>query len=307
MTVISLFDGMSCGRIALDRLGIKVDTYYASEIDKYAMQVAKKNYPDTIHIGDVTKVSFSRRRLIDADGNKHRIRGDILLIGGSPCQGFSFAGKMKGASTKCNIEITTLEQYLKLKRDGFEFDGQSYLFWEYVRLREEINPKYFLLENVVMAKKWWSMFDNAMGVGAIKINSSLVSAQNRNRLYWTNIPNVTQPKDKGIYLKDIRERLPFRELKPFCFGYYGKDQRISKMKRIYDKKSHCLTTNKGHTLNYYLNRNKTKMRNLSAIEAERLQTVPDNYTSSVNEGARFKMLGNGWTIDVIAHIFKGML
>ncbi len=205
MTVISLFDGMSCGQIALNNLGIKYDAYYASEVDKYAMQVTKDNYPNTIHVGDVSKISFKRGRLRDADGNKYRIRGEVILIGGSPCQGFSFAGKMKGAATKCNIEITTLDQYLKLKDEGFAFEGQSYLFWEYVRLREEIKPKYFLLENVMMVKKWWNMFNEAMGAEAIEINSALVSAQNRKRLYWSNIPNITQPDDKGILLKDILE------------------------------------------------------------------------------------------------------
>ena len=136
---------------------------------------------------------------------RHRIRGKIILIGGSPCQGFSFAGKQKGSVTKCNIKITALEQYLNLKDEGFEFDGQSYLFWEYVRLREEIQPEYFLLENVKMTKKWESMFNEAMGTEPIEINSALLSAQNRKRLYWTNIPGVTQPEDKGILLKDILE------------------------------------------------------------------------------------------------------
>ena len=195
INVLSLFDGMSGGRIALDRMGIKVDNYYASEIDKYAIEVAKYNFPQTEHIGSVVDVNPNDLPHID------------LLVGGSPCQGFSFAGKRLGSVTKCNIDVVSLEQYLELKKDGFEFEGQSYLFWEYMRiltaLREK-NPKIkFLLENVMMTEKWKSMFNEAIGCEPIMINSSLVSAQNRRRLYWTNIPVNTQPKDKGILLRDI--------------------------------------------------------------------------------------------------------
>lgn len=166
MNVLSIFDGMSCGRIALERAGIKVDNYYASEIDKYAIQIAKKNYPDIIHIGDVTKVKANDLPKID------------LLIGGSPCQGFSFAGK------QLNFE-----------------DERSKLFFEFVRLLEECKPKYFLLENVKMKKEYQDIISSYLGVEPIKINSSLVSAQNRERLYWTNIPNIRQPEDKGIFIK----------------------------------------------------------------------------------------------------------
>ena len=170
INVLSLFDGMSCGRIALDKLGIEVDNYFASEIDKYAIQVAKANYPNTIHIGDVTKVRAEDLPKID------------LLIGGSPCQGFSFAGK------------------------GLNFeDPRSKLFFEFVRLVRECKPEYFFLENVKMKKEHQAVISEQLGVQPIEINSSLVSAQNRKRLYWTNIPNVKQPEDKGILLKDILE------------------------------------------------------------------------------------------------------
>ena len=142
MNVLSLFDGMSCGQIALNRLGIKIDNYFASEIDKYAIEVTKANYPGTQHIGSVVNVDGYSLPKID------------LLIGGSPCQSFSFAGKRKGMSTKDEQEILTLEHYLQLKAENYEFEGQSYLFWEYMRLLNEVKPKYFLLENVVMAEKW---------------------------------------------------------------------------------------------------------------------------------------------------------
>ena len=172
MNVLSLFDGMSCGQIALNKLGIKYDKYFACEIDKYAMQVTQHNFPDTIQLGDVqfvTKETF---------GN-HKID---LVIGGSPCQGFSFAGKM------LNFD-----------------DPRSRLFFEYVRLVNELKPKYFLLENVKMKQESKDIITEYMGVDPIEINSALVSAQTRKRLYWTNIPNVGQPEDKGIVLKDIIE------------------------------------------------------------------------------------------------------
>lgn len=166
MNVLSLFDGISCGQVALQRAGIQVDNYYASEVDKYAMQVTQKNHPNTIQLGDVTQL----KGMNDAD----------LLIGGSPCQGFSFAGKQLNFN-----------------------DVRSKLFFEYVRLLEKVNPKYFLLENVKMKQEYQDVISKYLGVKPIKINSSLVSAQNRERLYWTNIPDVTQPADKGIFLKDI--------------------------------------------------------------------------------------------------------
>ena len=168
MKVLSLFDGISCGRLALDRAGIPVEKYYASEIDKYAIQIAQKNYPDTIQIGDVTKLNYLE--LLDID----------LVIGGSPCQGFSFAGKQLNFN-----------------------DPRSKLFFEFVRAVKTIKPKYFLLENVKMKQEFQDIISEQLGVRPIEINSSLVSAQNRKRLYWTNIPNVTVPADKGILLKDI--------------------------------------------------------------------------------------------------------
>ena len=188
---------MSCGQIALADLGITPDIYYASEIDKHAIGQTMLNFPNTVQLGSVVDVYPELLHNID------------LLIGGSPCQSFSFAGKRKGMSTKDNEEIYTLERYLELKEQGFEFEGQSYLFWEYMRILttiREYNPNvFFLLENVEMGKKWEKVLTEAIGVPGIHINSALVSAQNRKRIYWTNIPNVGQPNDRGLLLRDILE------------------------------------------------------------------------------------------------------
>lgn len=318
MNVLSLFDGMSCGQIALDKLGSKVNNYFASEIDKYAMQVTKHNYPNTKHIGDVTKLKGAELPSID------------LLIGGSPCQGFSFAGK------QLNFD-----------------DPRSKLFFEFVRLLEETKPKYFLLENVLMKKEYEQIITDLLGVEPIFINSALVSAQNRKRLYWTNIPNIEQPNDKEILLQDIVEDGGVLEEKSqtilstlykenaksmvtrnkqgllvLCGAMRGRyvvdgKRQDGKMKTAgitqqievrYDGKPNALTTvQKDNNVVYvpdgrpYYEIDGIRLRKLTPTECERLQTVPDNYTACVSNTQRYRMLGNGWTVDVIAHIFKGLL
>ena len=426
MNVLSLFDGMSCGRIALEGLGIKVDNYYASEIDKYAIQVSQANYPDIIQVGDVTELDTSTLPKID------------LVMGGSPCQGFSFAGKQL----------------------AFD-DPRSALFFEFVRCVKELQPKYFLLENVRMKKEYLDVISEYMGVEPIMINSALVSAQNRVRFYWTNIPGIEQPEQRGIVLRDVLETNPDKNLskmttkddKSFCLtsNYHGAiaensierkqrtmipadkplhigtavdikghdqikrvysedgksptlttcggghrepkvmvDERVNKPKRVgtikdgsqgdriysqdakgitlnaqsggtagsgnmlvetisVDKEKKQLTikeaTKKGYTTiedgdcfdmtfpnsktrrgrnmkdksncltaaNYdymrYEHSDEDKevyWRKLTPVECERLQTVPDNYTNHVSNTQRYKMLGNGWTIEVITHILKNM-
>ncbi len=307
---------MSCGQIALNKLGIKYDNYFASEIDKYAIQVTQKNYPSTKQLGSVLNVKGEDLPEID------------LLMGGSPCQGFSFAGK------QLNFE-----------------DPRSKLFFEFVRLLEEIEPKYFLLENVKMKKESQNVITDALGVEPIEINSSLVSAQNRKRLYWTNIPVIRQPKDKAIYLADIIESGIVDRDKSYCIdanywkggnlkSYFEKSRRQlvfggamrgryvvdgkrqdGKMKtagltkqRIevrYDGKTNALTTvQKDNNVVYepdgrpYYEIDGIRFRKLTPTECERLQTVPDNYTDCVSNTQRYRMLGNGWTVDVIAHIFE---
>jgi len=449
MNVLSLFDGMSCGQQALERAGIAVDNYFASEIDKYAIQVTMANYPNTKQLGSVVNVNGYDLPKID------------LLMGGSPCQSFSFAGKRKGMSTKCETEILTLEHYLELKADGYEFEQQCYFSWEFMRLLNECKPKYVLLENVEMGEKWEKVLSKAIGVNGIHINSSLVSAQNRKRIYWTNIGMIPgglfgdlvsiieKPKDKGILLKDVLENevdekyflsdkavdgiiqhKAEQKEKGFGFGAVikndnekmnsltvggkeindlvkidrqaninaveiiangakeqvvgrkaqedgtyirkyeisndekGKTLETNKQKNNVeikaimlgrsaswgmpengDGKSYtlckeqphgikitCLNENQQKKFNPNINSDKanaltlaqgragssdeymdavskianitSRIRRLTPLECERLQTVKDNYTNHVSDSQRYKMLGNGWTVDVIAHIFK---
>ena len=426
MNVLSLFDGMSCGRLALDRAGFPVTNYFASEIDKYAIQVARANYPDTVHLGDVTQIRAEDLPPID------------LLIGGSPCQGFSFAGK------QLNFD-----------------DERSKLFFEFVRLLKALKPKYFLLENVPMKQIYQDVINEQLGVKPVRINSNIVSAQNRDRLYWTNIPVKSLPENKRIYLKDILqdvseigeehyhsmksvaymergndkwsqagsrradgyEQTPnteksftltanmhkgvpynyFKETRQMSFdfgepdtksglimagqadlkghdynrrvyhpdgksptlaaasggnlepkilqvprgknqgGIKAKDGKVptmsgsaweqnnfvmgrivnrrlnykgdrmdddksvpftQKVETRTDNKSNCLTTVDKD--NVVVNESELRWRKLTPVECERLQTVPDNYTAHVSNTQRYRMLGNGFTVDVICHLLKGI-
>ena len=281
MNVLSLFDGMSCGQIALNKLGIKYDNYFASEIDKYAIQVTQKNYPNTKQIGSITDVKGEYLPKID------------LLFGGSPCQSFSNAGNNKG------------------------FDGQSGLFWEFVRLLKETKPKYFMLENVKMKKEWEKVITDALGVEPILINSSLVSAAHRKRLYWTNIPNIEQPKDKGIFIEDIvcsEESIDFnlwlkakntwQLLNKINFKDCPKISAIDVYNKKYktDRKVPTLTLPHHNSLRLWQN---GRVRKFNANELEEFQNVPKDYTNvDLTLNQRHELLGNGWTVDVIAHIFK---
>jgi len=234
INVLSLFDGCSGGQQALEMSNIKVDNYFACEIDKYAIKVTQANYPNTKQLGDVRNVSVKDLPKIN------------LIIGGSPCQSFSFAGKRNGMSTKDSIEIHSLSHYLELKSQNFEFEGQSYLFWEYIRIMQEVKPKYFFLENVMMGDKWERVISKTLGVNPIEINSALVSAQNRRRLYWTNIGMVAaglfgdpisiikMPEDKKLLLKDILQDNPNAK-------YYVSEKLIAKINRT-NNGDKCFTT-----------------------------------------------------------------
>jgi DNA-cytosine methyltransferase len=295
MNVLSLFDGMSCGQISLNNLGIKYTNYFASEVDKYSIKVTQSNFPDTIQIGDVTKVSFKDGILFTENGNFNIGRID-LIMGGSPCQGFSFAGKM------LNFD-----------------DPRSKLFFEYVRLLKEINPKYFLLENVKMKKESENTITEFLGVSPVEINSSLVSAQNRRRLYWTNL-KIDEIVDKGIVFKDIMEKEAtnvYRVTEKMMNWINKSPDRIKKLK-IYNKDSDCkmqmleashhkgISNQRCFMIEDVTNTSDLKYRYISPLECERLQNVPDNYTSCVSNSQRYKMLGNGWTVGIIEHILKGI-
>ena len=279
INVLSLFDGISCGHIALDKAGIPINKYYASEIDKYAIKVTNKNYPETINLGDVTTVS----------GELFNEKID-LLIGGSPCQGFSQAGKMK----------------------NFD-DPRSKLFWEYVRILQEVKPKYFLLENVVMKQEWQDIISEALGVKPIMIDSSLTSAATRKRLYWTNIPGVGQPEDLGITFGDIRER----GVQEGSIYYTDKgidwirrhEKRTGKTLRIIgdSDKMQMLEASmykKYSSQRFFGIEDTHGLRYITVTECERCMNVPDGYTDCCSNTQRYKQLGNGWEVNTITHIFR---
>lgn len=279
ITVLSLFDGISCGMVALERAGIEVDKYIAYEIEHNAIKISKKNYPEIVRGGDVTKEDFT----------KYKGKIDIL-IGGSPCQNLCSCGNRKGLEGE-----------------------ESRLFFDYVRALYETEAKWFLLENnATMTKENQDIITGIMGVEPIYINSNLLTAQERKRLYWTNIPDIKQPEDKGIFLRDIVQ--PREEKKEYeCYkrmmekeeGTLAHKKAWSQVKTL-DQKSRALTTaqnisNSGATNIKYSD---TEYYILTPLECERLQTLPDNYTEGVSNTQRYKAIGNGWTVDVIAHIFK---
>lgn len=324
--MLSLFDGISCGMVALERAGIKVNRYVAYEIDKNAIEVSKKNYPQIEHCGDVTTADFSQYKGFD------------LVIGGSPCQGFSIAGKQLNFN-----------------------DNRSKLYFEFERALKEVEPKYFLLENVKMKKEFSDVITSRLGVQPIEINSNLVSAQNRKRYYWTNIPDVAMPEDKHIMLSDIVHeseancnidlepyKVPFdktlkildKEVYAGKIRYFRSDSQANRVYSIHGKAVTlcgeagggaakmeqylfgCLTPDRenkrqnGQRFNngdkFYTLTAQDKhgvlidgyIRKLTPIECERLQTLPDNYTEGISNAQRYKCLGNGWTVDVIKHILS---
>lgn len=304
MRVLSLFDGISCGQVALERAEIPVEVYYASEIDKYAIAVTQYNYPNTIQLGDVTKIDFSQ------------FIGKIdLLIGGSPCQDLSNYKYDRG-------EVKGLE------------GEKSSLFYYYVKALKIIKPKYFLLENVgTMQKKWVEVMSKEVGCYPIRIESALVSAAERNRLYWTNIGDknynlfgfptcaIPQPKDKELVLKDIVEinNIPDKYwLDKYTFELHNPNDKViatinlkghRQAKEVYNLENKCNTLlcdgNGGNLVKKIYQFG--KIRKLMPIEYERLQNLPDNYTKCISDSRRYSAIGNGWTVDVIAHIFKYIL
>jgi DNA (cytosine-5)-methyltransferase 3A len=291
MNVLSLFDGGSCGQLALHRAGIPVDKYYASEVDPYAIKVTQKNWPNTIQLGDIRNITKDTVENID------------IIFGGSPCQDFSSAGRRDGMSTTDNKDITSLDQYLSLKEKGYEFKGQSYLFWEFVRVLKEIKPKYFLLENIKMKKEWADIITQTLGVEPIEINSSTIVPQRRLRYYWTNIPfhgiekvdyNVSDYIDGEGFPSQCDRSRYFRNSKIFgtLVATYMKGIRGCRP---------AVSTKEG---NYDEDRSPHRM--LSPEECERLQTLPVGYTEGISKTQRYRVIGNGWTVDVLKNIFKNL-
>lgn len=290
MKVLSLFDGISCGMVALEREGIPVEKYAAYEIEPNAIKISEKNYPQIERCGDVKKADFTQ------------YKGFGLILAGFPCQDLSI--------NKAN------RKGLKGERSG--------LFWELVRAIEEAQPKYFLVENnYKMPIEDMNTISETLGVQPILINSALVSAQQRQRLYWTNIPNVTQPIDEGITVVDIIENVTRENLiaettfngkqncidrqnKPLRIGTIGKGGQGERVYSIYGK-TVTMTANGGgrgaKTGLYLIN---DTVRKLTPLEAERAQTLPDNYTNvdGISETARIRTIGNGWTVNIIKHILS---
>lgn len=297
MIVVSTFDGISVGRQALLKAGIPVKKYISSEIDKSAIKISESNFPDIIRLGDIRGINGGNSQV-------------DLYIGGSSCQNFSFAGNKKGMSTTTNVKITSLEQYIHLRNNNFSFEGESYLFWEYVRLLRAIKPKYFLLENVNMKQEWQDVISAALEVSPIKINSSLISASSRNRLYWTNIPNVTIPEKIDISFDDINSNNQdwFSQEAVDKIKKWNAYQKPLDGATLIGSKSKlpCLTArgyNQSHS-GMILITDGTQYRYLTNEEAEQAMTLPIGYTRVGTNKERSHALGNGWTADVITHIFK---
>ncbi len=338
--VFSAFDGMSCGQIALKEIGIIPKKYYASEIDESAIQQTQFNFPNTIQLGDIRNIDAKSIEKVD------------LFIGGSPCANFSFAGKRAGMSTTTNEEIYTIEKYLELKNSGFKFVGQSYLFWEYIRILNQIretNPDVkFFLENVQMGEKWYRVLSDAIGTEGVFINSALVSAQTRKRIYWTNIKSneingvtysdIPQPEDMCIYLDSIindsvdekyyingffeneseyvknanisgEECLLVKEatkighaiIKPGeSFDYERKTSKTRRGRKM-SKKSNTVMGQNMSFLHYDKNR---RVRKFTPKECSMLQGIPKWYKWKCSESKQYKMIGKGWNIPTITHIFS---
>lgn len=289
MKVLSLFDGISCGMVAFERAKIIVNEYFASEIEPNAINISKKNYPEIIQIGDITQIT---EEMLDA------IMPIDIVIGGSPCQDLSVykfdRGEAKGLEGK-----------------------KSSLFYHFERILKYVKPTYFLLENVPMQKEWEDIISDLLGVQPIMINSNLVCAADRKRLYWTNIQGITQPQDKGIMLKDIvvsAEEVPEKYWYNKPFTYNGDDCKVQctlelnsqrHTKEVYNLKGKCntLTCVSGGYQEKKIFQN-GRCRKLTPLEYERLQNLPDNYTEGIADSKRYTTIGNGWTVDVIAHIFS---
>jgi site-specific DNA-cytosine methylase len=309
IVILDLFAGYGGAELSAKFAKIKVQKSYISEINKSALKVLRKHYPKAIFVGDVR--NLRAKDFIDV----------TIICAGSPCQSFSFAGKRKGMVTKTNVEIYTLEQYLKLKNEGFEFEGQSYLFWEFVRLHKEITQLQrkmglpeakFILENVDMEEKWEKIISSAVGVKPVVFDAAVVSAQSRVRLFWTNVGNIEIPENMDVKLGDVIKGavsgVGFRGRKLNGQNYYSYPKTVRG-----DFKCNCLVTTLGsktkegkyYGTGYYQDKN-GNVKSLTIEQAEILQGLEVGYTNveGVSKTARIKMIGNGWSIPVTGRIFQ---
>ena len=315
--VVSAFDGMSCGQIALNDQNIEYENYYAIEINPYSIKVTQDNYPNTIQLGDIRHVNLDNIDNID------------LFMGGSPCTNLSFQNSINDGNFNGLIG-ESYEEYIRMKNNGCVFNGMSYLFWEYVHIIKTKKPKYFLLENVMMPKKWKDIITKTIGVQPVMINSNRFSPQNRKRLYWTNMPIYgLEEQTCDLVLEDILEKEVDKKYYKTMAGVEGnmKSKFMSRIPLHRNQKSRTLMAGQSGTsipniineeYRHLFDKNvcdlvltkelyeKIKARNLTPIEHERIQTVPDNYTKAVSDTRRREMIGNGWTVKLISFLLSGM-
>ena len=294
--VVSLFDGISCGQVALIGAGVHFNKYYASEIDPAAVRVTMINHPKTLQVGDIRELDPKDFHNVD------------LVLAGFPCTDFSLMGLRRGMVTKENVDITSLEQYLELKENGFEFDGQSYLFWEMIRMIKGINPTYIFLENVTnIHSKWFEIMNNEIGEFPYRINASRLTTQNRDRYYWTNLPQLEYPEDRGLTLDSIipgaipagKRGIPTTRKPNGKFNYK------QNLTLKYDGKANCLVTGSGATNLCVVD---DKLRTLTPEECEVIQTLQKGYTDikGISKSTRYKLIGNGWSVEAVIPFFKGL-
>jgi len=303
LVVVSLFDGISVLRQSLKELGFTKGKiiYFSSEIDKKAIKISKSNHEDIIRLGDVTKIDYSKinnfRKILRNKGYNTK----VLLVGGSPCQGFSSVGKKHGLEN-----VLSFKEYQNIE-DKSIFNGQSWLFWELAKAKRELTPDYFIMENVVMREVDKRIISNELGLEPIMINSNLVSYQNRKRLYWIN-KSIPKPKDRNISFQDYRDhKAPFRPIGAWVYKKWGNRIKLEGLPSINSDKVGTITTKATHSWQYYLNEDKTQYRNLTTAEIEQAQTLPVGYTRVVSRTHAVKALGNSFTNEVIKHILKYLL
>jgi len=301
IVVVSLFDGISVLRQSLKELGVKPLLYISYEIDKNAIKISEDNHKDIIRLGNVLKADYANLNKqinilkTDYPGIK------VLLVGGSPCQSFSFAGNRKGLEN-----VLTYKDYQAIT-DKSIFTGQSWLFWELVRAKKELEHDYFIMENVVMEKSSKDLISDVLSLEPIMINSNLVSYQNRKRLYWMN-KQIPIPKDRQVSFQDYREITEdFRPLGKWVYSKWSGVLKIDKLQSITTDKVGTITTKRTHSHQYYLNPTKSKYRNLTICEIEQAQTLPIGYTKSVSMTNGVKGIGNSFTNEVIKHILTHLI